>query len=450
MAKKFRECAWEQEYLLPPSLDDWLPQGHLARFVGEVCAQLDLTGIFKSYSGDGRGMAAYHPLMMVRLLLYGYATGRRSSRGIERATYEDVAFRYLSVNQHPDHDTIAAFRQRHLAALEGLFAQVLGLCGRAGLNKIGVVAIDGTKIMASANPQQTVRYNELDSAERRLARWLLEEAERIDAEEDARYGKGNHPGDLPPELATAEQRLKKLREAKAQLEQEARERAEAADKERQASGGKHKNQAAKKRYQRAHTAIDKANPQYNWTDPDSKIMRDVATGGWVQAYNAQAAVNESQVIVAAEISSAPVDRAQLVPMAHAVHQALGQMPEALLADAGYFSTEAFADPLIEQCHVLIRPDGGGPKSRRNPQPRNQAQHWIAQRLRAELQTEAGRALYGKRKILVEPVFGQIKEARSVRRFLLRGIEKVRAEWRLICLTHNLLKLFRAEPAPTAA
>jgi len=190
MGKRFRECSWEQEYLLPPSLEEWLPEGHLARFIGEVCGGLDLRGIFRSYEGDGRGLAAYHPLMMVRLLLYGYATGRRSSRGIERATYEDVAFRYLSVNQHPDHDTIASFRQRHLAALEALFEQVLGLCGRAGLNKIGVVAIDGTKMLANASPERTVRYNELDSAERRLARWLLEEAARVDAEEDARYGKG--------------------------------------------------------------------------------------------------------------------------------------------------------------------------------------------------------------------------------------------------------------------
>jgi transposase len=418
----------------------------LARFIGEVCGQLDLAKIRAGYGGDGRGLAAYHPLMMVRLLLYGYATGRRSSRGIERATHEDVAFRYLSVNQHPDHDTIAAFRQRHLVALEGLFAQVLGLCGRAGLNKIGVVAIDGTKILANANPERTVRYNELDSAERRWARWLLEEAQRVDAEEDAHYGQGNNPSDLPADMATAEQRLKKIREAKAQLEQEARERAEAADKERKDNGGRHKNEAAKKRYKRAHTAIGKANPQYNWTDPDSKIMPDAATGGWVQAYNAQAAVNESQVIVAAEITNAPADRAQLAPMAHAVHQALGRMPEALLADAGYFSTEAFEDELLRATHVLVSPDGGGPRSRQNPTPPNAAKHPQAERMRHLLASEPGRALYAKRKILVEPVFGQIKEARNIRRFLLRGIDQVRAEWRLICATHNLLKLFRATKA----
>lgn len=449
MAKRFRQCAWEQEYLLPPSLEDWLPEGHLARFIAEVCGQLDLGAIYAQYEGDGRGLAAYHPLMMVRLLVYGYATGRRSSRGIERATYDDVAFRYLAVNQQPDHDTIAAFRQRHLAAIEGLFTQVLGLCRRTGLMKVGVVAIDGTKMLANANPERTVRYNELEEAERRLVRRWLEEAEQVDAEEDERYGKGRSPSDLPADMATVEQRLNKIREAKQQLEQEARERAEAANQERQDNGGKHKNQAAKKRYKRAHEAMAKANPQYNWTDPDSKIMRDAATGGWVQAYNAQAAVCESQVIVAAEISNVPADRAHLVPMASAVQAALGQMPETLLADAGYFSIEAFDDPLLHDVHVLVSPDGGGPRSRRTPTPANAAKHPQAQRMREQLHSEPGRTLYAKRKTLIEPVFGQIKEARHIRRFLLRGINQVRAEWRLICATHNLLKLFRAAKASPA-
>lgn len=443
MAKRFRDFVWEQEYLLPPSLEDWLPEGHLARFTAEVCGELDLSKILAAYAGDGRGLAAYHPQMMVRLLMYGYATGRRSSRQIERATYEDVAFRYLSVNQQPDHDTIAAFRQRHLPALEELFAQVLGLCRGAGLVKMGIVAIDGTKMLANANPERTVRYNELEETERKLVRRWLEEAEQVDAEEDERYGKGQNPSDLPADMATAEQRLKKIREAKQQLEQEARERAEVADQERSSNGGKHKNQAAKKRYKRAHEPLAKANPQYNWTDPDSKIMRDAATGGWVQAYNAQAAVDESQIIIAAEISNVPADRAHLVPMARAVQTALGQMPGALLADAGYFSTEALEDPLLRDAQVLMSPDGGSPRSRRAPAPANAAKHPQAQRMRQRLNTELGRALYARRKTLIEPVFGQIKEARQIRRFLLRGLRAVRSEWRIICATHNLLKLFRA-------
>lgn len=446
MTKRFRQCAWEQDYLLPPSLEDWLPQGHLARFVAEVCSTLDLDDIYAQYEGDGRGLAAYHPLMMVRLLVYGYATGRRSSRVIERATHEDVAFRYLSVNQQPDHDTIATFRKRHLPALEGLFTQVLGLCRRAGLVKVGTVAVDGTKMLANANPERTVRYNELDEAERRIARRWLEEAERADEEDDARQGKGQSASDLPAELATSEQRLQKIREAKAQLEQEARERAEAAEQERRDHGGKHSNDAAKKRYHRARQPVAKLNPQYNWTDPDSKIMCDTVTGGWVQAYNAQAAVDESQLIVAAEISNTPVDRAQLVPMAQALQSELGQMPETLLADAGYFSIEALDHPLLQAVQVFMSPDGGGPRSRRGPTPANTAKHPHAVQMREKLRSEPGRSLYAKRKAMIEPVFGQIKEARHIRRFLLRGLAQVRAEWRLICATHNLLKLYRtAQP-----
>ena len=354
-----------------------------------------------------------------------------------------MAFRYLAVNQQPDHDTIAAFRKRHLPVLEELFTQVLGLCRRAGLVKMGVVAIDGTKILANANPERTIRYNQLEEAERRLARRWLEEAEQVDAEEDQRYGQGQSPSDLPADMATAEQRLQKIRAAKQQLEQEARERAEATEQERQASGGQHKNEAAKKRFKRAHTPLFQTNPQYNWTDPDSKIMRDMVTGGWVQAYNAQAAVDQSQFIVAAEVSNSPTDRAQLLPMAHAVSDALGQLPETFLADAGYFSTEALEDEFLRDVQVLVSPDGGGERSRRSPAPANAAKHPQAQRMRAELDSAPGRALYGKRKTMIEPVFGQIKEARHIRRFLLRGLANVRAEWRFICATHNLLKLFRA-------
>lgn len=446
MGKRFRDFAWEQQYLLPPSLEDWLPQNHLARFVAKLCEQLDLSKVYESYEkGDGRGLAAYHPVLLVRLLLYGYATGRRSSRQMERATYDDVAFRYLSANQQPDHDTIASFRQRHLEALEDLFTQVLGLCRHAGLLKVGTVAIDGTKMLASASKEKTQRYRDLEEDERRLARQWLKEAEQVDAAEDERYGTGSALSDLPADMATAEQQLKRIREARQRLEEESRERAEAAAKERAANHGKHKNDAAKKRHQRAQQGAGEANRQYNWTDPDSKIMRDAASGGWVQAYNAQAAVCESQVIVAADIGNNPSDRTQLVPMAHAVHRALGgTMPGTLVADAGYFTSEAFDDALLRETTVLVSPDGGGAKSKRNPVPANAARSEAAERMRELLATAEGRTLYGRRKTLVEPVFGQIKEARNTRRFLLRGMVKVRAEWRLICTTHNVLKLFRAQ------
>src|SRR6478736_3874660 len=206
MSKRFRECSLDQDYLLPPSLHDWLPENHLARFIAEVSEQLDLGQVHASYqTGDGRGLAAYHPLLMVRLLLYGYCVGRRSSRQIEKATHEDVAFRYLAGNQHPDHDTIAGFRRRHAEALGNLFGQVLELCRAAGLVKVGTIAIDGTKMKANASREQTVRYGQLEDREERLqqrVREILEEAEREDAEEDARYGRGRKEPDLPPELAT--------------------------------------------------------------------------------------------------------------------------------------------------------------------------------------------------------------------------------------------------------
>ena len=229
MGKKFRSCDLNQAYLLPPSLQDWLPEGHLARFVAEVVEALDLVAIYAQYeAGDGRGLAAYDPRMMVRVLIYGYCRGVASSRRIERATYEDVAFRYLAADQHPDHDTIAAFRQEHLAALAQLFVQVLQLCQWAGLVKLGHVALDGTKIKANASKHKAMSYERMGEAEKKLeeeVKALLQEAERVDAEEDGKYGKGKRGDELPEELARRESRLKKIREAKAALEAEAKEAA---------------------------------------------------------------------------------------------------------------------------------------------------------------------------------------------------------------------------------
>ena len=230
MGKRFRSCDLNQAYLLPPSLQDWLPEGHLARFVAEVVEALDLSAIYATYeAGDGRGLAAYDPRMMVRVLIYGYCRGVASSRRIERATYEDVAFRYLAADQHPDHDTIAAFRQEHLTPLAQLFVQVLQLCQRAGLVKLGHVALDGTKIKANASKHKAMSYERMEKAEKELAaevQALLAEAARVDAEEDGKYGKGKRGDELPKELARRESRLEKIREAKAALEQEAREAAE--------------------------------------------------------------------------------------------------------------------------------------------------------------------------------------------------------------------------------
>lgn len=443
MGKSFRSCNLDQAYLLPPSLQDWLPEDHLARFVAEVSAELDLQPIYAWYEErDGRGQAAYHPLMMVRLLLYGYCVGKRSSRQIEKATYDEVAFRYLAADQHPDHDTLAAFRKQHLEALAGLFGQVLRWCREAGLVQVGQIAIDSTKIRAHASRNRTVRYQQLGEAEQALddrVRALLEQAAQVDAEEDARYGAGRKPEDLPAELATSEQRLRKIREARQKLEQQANQRAAQAREERERSGGQHRNNASRKRYEAATTPVEKANPQYNFTDPDSKIMLDSGSDSFVQGYNAQVAVDGAQqVIVATEVVSQPNDRGQLAPMVKAAQQELGTCLPVVVADAGYFSVEALEDEALRASEVWVSPD-----ARRSVRTnRADTGHGVAARMRERLATESGRRLYAARAAIVEPVFAHIKAIRGLRQFLVRGLAAVRCEWRLICLTHNLLKLRR--------
>lgn len=449
MAKRFRDCNLDQSYLLPPSPHDWLPERHLARFLAEVVGELNLRGFYAHYEeGDGRGLAAYDPEMMTRLLLYAYCVGKRSSRQIEKATSEDIAFRYLAAGQQPDHDTIASFRRTHLEALAELFGQVLQLCREAGLVKLGQVAIDGTKMQANASPARTVRYRQLEQSEQELrerVRRILEEAAAVDEREDACYGRGKSEQDLPEGLADAEQRLKLIREAKAKLERDAAEKAARARQERESHGGKHASQASKKRYQRATAGLSQANPQHNFTDADSKIMKESSTGGFLQAYNAQIAVAEgTQIIVAAEVSNETSDRSLLTPMVMAVERELRQQPVTILADAGYYSSEAL-DLLEERGYqCLVSPDGQLTRQGVTAPGHNWPKQTWAVRMRERLRSEEGRRLYRLRQILVEPVFGQLKAARGIRSFLLRSLPKVRAEWRMLCLTHNLLKLYRQQ------
>ena len=443
MSKRFRTCDLSQPFLMPPSLQDWLPANHLACFLARIVEQMDLSAILSEYARrDGRGQAAYHPRMMVRLLLYAYCVGRCSSRAMEKATHEDVAFRYLSADQHPDHDTIASFRQRHWEALAQLFGEVLKLCREAGLVKIGKVALDGTKMAANASRRKSLNYREAEQREAQLeqkVRELLEQAAQVDAEEDARFGKGER-GEyaLPQHLATAEQQLARIREAKAVLEQAARERAEQARREReqQRAAGKPASEAQKKRWQRAHRPVEESSAQYNTTDPESQLMK--AGGGFVQAYNSQAVVLENQVVVACEVTTEAADKQQLVPMAAQAAASLGQMPPALLADTGYWSEEAIRHATLATTDLYVSPDSRPGQ----PQKKNAPASATAQQMREKLQSAAGKATYRLRQQTVEPVFGQIKQARGFRRFLFRGLVKVRAEWALICLTHNLLKLYR--------
>jgi transposase len=473
MNKRFRTCDLNQPFLFPPSLQDWLPEGHLARFLGDVVEGLDLSAIYAAYPRrDGRGLAAYHPVMMVRLLLYGYCVGVVSSRQIERRTYEDVAFRYLAADQHPDHDTIAGFRQTHLSALAGLFLQALRLCEKAGLVKLGHVAIDGTKLQANASKHKAMSYERMAEKERALqaeVEKLLAEAARVDAAEDAQYGAGRRGDELPAELARRESRLKKIAEAKAALEQEARERAvaaKAAAEAKLAERQKQERRRGKKCGGRPPQAPEpeqvqpQPKAQRNFTDPDSRIMKDGATKSFVQGYNAQAAVDETaQVIVACAVTQQANDKQQLAPMLQQVERNLRRKPEKATADSGYFSEAAVQDPKLKGVELLVAPDRqkhGGQATDAVVRPAAEpdagtvaAKASVAEAMRQKLSSAEGKAVFKMRKAVVEPVFGQIKERRGFRRFLFRGLKKVQAEWQIICLTHNLLKLFGAGVCPQA-
>jgi transposase len=448
----------EQQLLLPPDLRDWLPEGHLALFISDVVDELNLSAIVRHYeSGDGRGRPPYHPLMMVKLLVYGYCIGKVSSRKIEQATYEDVGFRVLACNQHPDHDSIANFRQLHLPELAGLFVQVLKMCERAGLVKLGHVAIDGSKLRANASKHKAMSYDRMCEKEPQLvaevAR-LLKDAEEADAAEDGRYGKGVRGDELPAELARRESRLRKIREAKASLEAEAKEQAQAAAaaveaklaerKQREEETGK-KTPGPAPQVVNVEEAKPKAKAQRNFTDPESRIMKDGATGSFEQSYNAQIAVDDTaQIIVAATLTQACNDKQQLVPVLAEVKINVGRLPEKVTADSGYFSAAAVTNEALSSVDLYVTPDSGKQTEEEltTESPPTELELDVTARMRQKVKTGSGREIYKQRKMIVEPVFGQVKEVRGFRRFSFRGLQKNDAEWSLICLTHNLLKLFR--------
>jgi transposase len=461
VSKRFRVCSHDQPFLLPPSLQDWLPENHLARFVAKVINELDLSSIYASYErSDGRDLAAYHPALMVRLLLYGYCIGVTSSRKIEQATYDNVAFRYLSADQHPDHDTLAAFRQQHLQTLADLFVQALRICQKAGLVKLGNVSIDGTKMKANASAWRSMNYQKLSEREQHwreeVAR-LLSQAQQMDREEDQRVGSAQ-PGDrLPDELANAQKRLQRLQQAKAELEREAQAQLKAisaslpprkpgrpkkAEQTSQQPDNRKQRETDKKRRLRARRNAAAPSRRYNFVDPDSRLMKGGGQGGLMQAYNAQIAVDShAQIIVAAELTQQAFDCQQLLPMVKSLRSTVQGIPTTITADAGYWNTRSLLDPSLNSIEMLVPPDSrpqlpGGSLSPTAPR------HEEAFRMRQVLATEQGKARYALRQSTVEPVFGQIKEARGIRRFHVRGLLKATSEWKLICATHNLLKLFR--------
>lgn len=430
MAKTFRPYDPDQLLVLPPSLREWLPEDHLVYFLSDVVEALDLSGIYESY-GEERGYPPYHPLLMTKLLLYGYARGIYSSRKLARACEEDIAFRVLCAGEGPDFRTIAAFRKRHLEALSGLFLQVLQLCREAGLAKLGHVAIDGTKLRANASRHKAMSYGRMQEEEQRLqeeiAR-LLAQAQAEDAADDERYGPEQRGDELPAELAHRQSRLKRIQEAKAALEQQAREAAEAAG-------------AAE-----AAQVVPEPKAQRNFTDPESRILLD-SSKAFVQGYNAQVAVDhESQVIVATDVLQAATDKGQLVPMVLQLVDTLEEVPEAVSADAGYWVEEEVETLAYYQIPAYVAPGKIRHRQWREqevvPEPLPEDLS-TKERMRYLLRTERGRAEYDKRKITAEPVLGQIKGARGFRQFLLRGLGQVQAEWRLLCTVHNLLKLFSA-------
>lgn len=481
--RTFKPYDPHQAYLLPPDLRAWVPEGHLALFMSDVVDALDLSAILLDYErGDGRGQPPYHPVMMVKLLVYGYCTGKTSSRKIEKATWEDVAYRVLAANQNPDHDSISEFRKRHLPALAGLFVQVLLLCQEAGLVKLGHVSIDGSKVKANASKHKAMSYQRMNETEERLKKEveaLLAEAQRVDEAEDAQYGKGKRGDELPDELARRESRLKKIQQAKAALEAEAKAKAQAqaeeareriAERERQEIETGKKIGGTPPHIPDPEQAAPDPKAQKNFTDPESRIMLDGATKSFTQAYNAQIAVDSaSQIIVATAVTQDANDKKQLKPLLDGVRANLGRLPDNTSADNGYFSEDAVSNPQIAGTNLHVA--AGREKTEKvveahsvsssseaaianNTTPADDiaatsnSAPSVVEQMREKLRTAAGHAIYKMRKAIVEPVFGQIKQVRGFRQFSFRGLEKVTAEWDLVSLTHNLLKLFRSGWLPT--
>jgi transposase len=444
--KSYRTWQPDQVFLLPPSMRDWLPEGHLVYFLLDVVEGLDLSKIDHAYQKkDHRGERPWNPRMMVALLLYGYCLGVRSSRRLEKATYEDVAFRVLTGGTHPDHSSIADFRKTHLETLSALFLEILRLCEWAGIVKLGRVALDGTKMKANASKHKAMSHGRMVQREAELRAEIaamLKEAGVVDADEDALHGRDKRGDELPDELRRRQDRLRRIAAAKAELEAEAKAAREAELAEREAAKKDPTDEPPppelpehRVKHNAAGEPTDDA--QRNFTDPDSRIMK--SGKDFVQGYNAQAVVDDgAQVIVAAAVTNQPADSQHFRPVVAAIEENLGTRPVQVLGDAGYYSAEntSFCEALGidgllsvgREKHVLDD-DADRPLD-----PRAE--------MRARLHTSIGKGAYSRRKCIVEPVFGQIKDARGIRTFLLRGIGQVRGEWNLICLTHNLLKLFR--------
>jgi transposase len=449
----FRSIDRQTGYLLPPSVDEWLPEKHLARFIVEVIDDLDLGRMSGAYRGSGS--ASYHPRMLLGLLVYGYATGVFSSRKLERATYDSVAFRFVAANDHPDHDTIAAFRQRFLKDIEKLFVDVLRLAREMGVLKMGTIGLDGTKIHANASRHSALSYEHAVKIEAQLKAEVADLMAKAEAADTADVPDGMS---IPDELARREERLRKLAEAKAKIEARAKERhaREMAQHEAKMAARAAKTAATGKKPTGKPPTPPAEGPlptdQVNLTDEDSRIM-PVAGGGFDQCYNAQAAVAAgSLLVVATNVVQAPNDKQQVEPMLEKIEALPGDLGdvENLLADTGYFSADnvdacekAGVEPVIAMGRQPHHPPlserfAAAPTAPENPTPVEAMAH--------RLKTPEGRALYALRKQTPEPVFGIIKSVLGFRQFSLRGLEKVRGEWSLVTMAWNLKRMFVLAPA----
>ncbi|WP_449343303.1 IS1182 family transposase [Streptomyces sp. C11-1] len=464
MDKRFRAFDPHQALLLPPSLDDWLPEGHLARFVADLVDDvLDLGPILAGYT-EKRGFPPHDPRLMVRLLIYGYTTGVRPSRAIERKCADDVAFRFLAVGQAPDFRSVSRFRRRHLDALADLFTRSLHLAQKLGMDKMGRVALDGTKLQASASRHKAMSYGRLVDKEERveaeiaelesMAAALLADAESSDAAEDRLFGIDGKETDLPAELDRREKRLARMQAARAQIEAEAadkaRAHAEEKERRRQERGGGADDEPAVT--EAGHKAAAKARPkpkaQANFTDPDSRIMKNGA-GAYSQAYNAQAVVGEAhQVITTANVTTNASDALNYTTMLDQCAANTGIHPRQALVDAGYCSETNLEAAKERQltCGIdtfmangRLAHDEQVPPAPRGRIPKNAT---LKERMARKLRTKPGRNAYSRRKAIVEPVFGQIMTCENGRRLMLRGEDGARGEWRLLAACHNLLKIFR--------
>jgi transposase len=467
MPQNFIACDREQELLLPPNLREWLPEDHLAWFVLAAVEEMDLSGFYGAYRSDGHGRAAHEPAMMVALLLYAYCKGQRSSRVIERGCVEDVAFRVIAANQRPDHTTIARFRQRHESAIAGLFGEVLGLCAEAGLVKVGVIAIDGTKMRANASQHAARDYEQ-------LAKEILEEAAETDRVEDEQFGEARGE-ELPPELASGEGRRAWLRDARRRLDEKRAAESRPVPRSRparlreskrrleeelwvecQANEGyeAYRARGVMKDGRRFGRPADPYTPpetpagKVNVTDPDSKNVK--TPRGYMQGYNAQAVATEQQIVIAAEVNVDSSDFGHLVGMVNATETELEQAGvtdnvEVVVADAGYWHQKQMESVIDKGIQVLIPPDAG---KRRGTRPGWDGGAYA--HMRRVLQTDHGGGLYAKRKAMIEPVFANTKFNRRIDRFQRRGRSAAHSEWRLITATHNLLKLHKHQIAAAGA